>query len=463
MKSNQLQLHTPLIIENLNEFLEKTKDFRELTALLRLNYDGEQQKTRLIEYFRSIFWNRIIIYANAYNRFGIQDAEFPEFLFEELLKLLARGETTLLLQNFEKLLEILGASYFKDASHGEIDKIGGLQTHGLKINSEEWRLRNVLNSLEDLDRLAYLLIRLQEIPILNRDQESRLAIEIEAGVLAEEVLSSQTKLLDHQLQDYEEIAERGRSSFQLLWISNLYLAFDAALNQSLEGLTFLEIFQEGCIGLNRAIQKYDYKHGARFSTYASWWIRQSIHRSNSEVSSLIRFPQHRVDEINSLVRYLDASNQDLSEIVNDEQSILAISKELEMPVATIKSILETRFLFLSFANFELASINPFDTQFGSRSFDSSTLDPASVLEAMDLNLQLNKLLCALDERSARVIKLRFGLLSEPKTLQEIADVMGVTRERIRQIEAKALELLAGLADALDLRIFLTGEYCSVFD
>ena len=300
------------------------------------------------------------------------------------------------------------------------------------------------------DPVKDYLKQIGKVALLNAAEEVELAMRIEAGLFAEDKLS--------QMSDAEKKSQLGR---ELIWVSkdgarakshllgaNLRLVVSLAKRYTGRGMQFLDLIQEGNLGLIRAVEKFDYTKGFKFSTYATWWIRQAITRAMADQARTIRIPVHMVEVINKLARVQRQMLQDLGREPTPEE----LSRELDM---TPEKVIEVQ----KYGREPISLHTPLgedgDSEFGDLIEDTEAVVPADAVGFTMLQKQLESLLDSLSEREAGVIRMRFGLGDGmPKTLDQIGDTFGVTRERIRQIESKTMAKLRHPSRSQSLRDYL---------
>ena len=299
------------------------------------------------------------------------------------------------------------------------------------------------------DPVKDYLKQIGKVPLLNAEQEVELAKRIEAGLFAEERLAERgAGLTREQRIDLEWIAEDGRRAKDHLLEANLRLVVSLAKHYTGRGMLFLDLIQEGNLGLIRAVEKFDYTKGYKFSTYATWWIRQAITRAMADQARTIRIPVHMVEVINKLARAQRQMLQDLGrEPTPDELAV-----ELDM---TPEKVIEVQ----KYGREPISLHTPLgedgDSEFGDLIEDSEAIQPGEAVSFTLLQEQLRSVLDTLSEREAGVVSMRFGLTDgQPKTLDEIGKVYGVTRERIRQIESKTMSKLRHTSRSDVLRDYL---------
>jgi RNA polymerase primary sigma factor len=299
------------------------------------------------------------------------------------------------------------------------------------------------------DPVKDYLKQIGKVPLLNAEQEVELAKRIEAGLFAEEKLAADgARLGIDGRADLEWIAEDGRRAKNHLLEANLRLVVSLAKRYTGRGMLFLDLIQEGNLGLIRAVEKFDYTKGYKFSTYATWWIRQAITRAMADQARTIRIPVHMVEVINKLARVQRQMLQDLGREPTPEE----LAAELDM---TPEKVIEVQ----KYGREPISLHTPLgedgDSEFGDLIEDSEAIQPGEAVSFTLLQEQLHSVLDTLSEREAGVVSMRFGLTDgQPKTLDEIGKVYGVTRERIRQIESKTMSKLRHPSRSQVLRDYL---------
>jgi RNA polymerase primary sigma factor len=299
------------------------------------------------------------------------------------------------------------------------------------------------------DPVKDYLKQIGKVPLLNAEQEVELAKRIEAGLFAEEKLAEGRGSLRPEARgDLEWIADDGRRAKDHLLEANLRLVVSLAKRYTGRGMLFLDLIQEGNLGLIRAVEKFDYTKGYKFSTYATWWIRQAITRAMADQARTIRIPVHMVEVINKLARVQRQMLQDLGREPTPEE----LAAELDM---TPEKVIEVQ----KYGREPISLHTPLgedgDSEFGDLIEDSEAIQPGEAVSFTLLQEQLHSVLDTLSEREAGVVSMRFGLTDgQPKTLDEIGKVYGVTRERIRQIESKTMSKLRHPSRSQVLRDYL---------
>ncbi|MER6487563.1 RNA polymerase sigma factor [Streptomyces virginiae] len=287
-----------------------------------------------------------------------------------------------------------------------------------------------------------------KVPLLNAEQEVELAKRIEAGLFSEYKLEEEEDHKPAFKRELEILVEDGRRAKNHLLEANLRLVVSLAKRYTGRGMLFLDLIQEGNVGLIRAVEKFDYTKGFKFSTYATWWIRQAITRAMADQSRTIRIPVHMVEIINKLARVQRQMLQDLGREPTPEE----LGKELDM---TPEKVIEVQ----KYGREPISLHTPLgeegDSEFGDLIEDSEAVVPADAVSFTFLQEQLQSILGTLSEREAGVVSMRYGLNDgQPKTLDEIGRVYGVTRERIRQIESKTMSKLRHPSRSQVLRDYL---------
>ncbi|MBS5341241.1 MAG: RNA polymerase sigma factor [Actinomyces sp. oral taxon 181] len=299
------------------------------------------------------------------------------------------------------------------------------------------------------DPVKDYLKQIGKVSLLNAEQEVDLARRIEAGLYAEELLkTTSNELTSRQRRELHILAQDGQQAKNHLLEANLRLVVSLAKRYTGRGMQFLDLIQEGNLGLIRAVEKFDYTKGYKFSTYATWWIRQAITRAMADQARTIRIPVHMVEVINKLARVQRQMLQDLGREPTPEE----LAKELDM---TPEKVVEVQ----KYGREPISLHTPLgedgDSEFGDLIEDSEAIVPADAVSFTLLQEQLHRVLDTLSEREAGVVSMRFGLGDgQPKTLDEIGKVYGVTRERIRQIESKTMSKLRHPSRSQVLRDYL---------
>ena len=309
------------------------------------------------------------------------------------------------------------------------------------------------------DPVKDYLKQIGKVALLNAELEVDLAKRIEAGLFAEEKLATKyhyiidkpgtlTKAKTPDFKDLEWVAKDGRRAKAHLLEANLRLVVSLAKRYTGRGMQFLDLIQEGNLGLIRAVEKFDYTKGYKFSTYATWWIRQAITRAMADQARTIRIPVHMVEVINKLARVQRQLLQDLGREPSPEE----LARELDM---TPEKVVEVQ----KYGREPISLSTPLgedgDSEFGDLIEDVEAVSPVEASVAKARNEAIERLLQGLTPREAQVIKSRYGLVDGiSRTLDQIGEELGVTRERIRQIEAKTMHKLQHPSRAQALRDFV---------
>ncbi|MFB2555969.1 RNA polymerase sigma factor [Herbiconiux liangxiaofengii] len=298
------------------------------------------------------------------------------------------------------------------------------------------------------DPVKDYLKQIGKVALLNAAEEVELAMRIEAGLFAEDKLANTENMTPQLKRELQWVAKDGQRAKSHLLGANLRLVVSLAKRYTGRGMQFLDLIQEGNLGLIRAVEKFDYTKGFKFSTYATWWIRQAITRAMADQARTIRIPVHMVEVINKLARVQRQMLQDLGREPTPEE----LSRELDM---TPEKVVEVQ----KYGREPISLHTPLgedgDSEFGDLIEDTEAVVPADAVGFTMLQKQLESLLDSLSEREAGVIRMRFGLGDGmPKTLDQIGDTFGVTRERIRQIESKTMAKLRHPSRSQSLRDYL---------
>jgi RNA polymerase primary sigma factor len=298
------------------------------------------------------------------------------------------------------------------------------------------------------DPVRMYLKEIGRVPLLTAAEEVDLAKRVEAGLFASEKLTMSASLTVALHRDLELIERDGQLAKKRLIEANLRLVVSIAKRYVGRGMLFLDLIQEGNLGLIRAVEKFDYTKGYKFSTYATWWIRQAITRAIADQARTIRIPVHMVETINKLVRIQRQLLQDLGREPTPEE----IGKEMELPPERVREIQK---LSQEPVSLETPIGEEDDSNLGDFIEDSDAVVPIDAASFILLQEQLDSILHTLSEREKKVIQLRFGLTDgHPRTLEEVGKEFGVTRERIRQIESKTLSKLRHPSRSQKLRDYL---------
>ncbi len=293
------------------------------------------------------------------------------------------------------------------------------------------------------DHVQLYLREMARTALLTAEEEVDLAKRYEAGLEAERVLGDKRKLPVKRKRELYKVDRDGKRAKERLVQANLRLVVSVAKRYQGQGLPLLDLIQEGNLGLLRAVEKFDYRRGYKFSTYATWWIRQALQRALADQGRTIRVPVHMAELITKVTR----TRRDLTQSLGREPSSEEIGEPLSMTAEKVEEILRHGRDTLSLQ----APVGDDEAVLGDFITDVDSIDPQAAVETQMLHGQLSEVLDSLPERSAIVMRMRFGLEDgRPRTLDEVGRHLGLTRERIRQIERDTLaEIRAGgRADAL---------------
>ena len=328
----------------------------------------------------------------------------------------------------------------------EVKEAGGFVVSD--ADDDDQPAQQVVSAGATADPVKDYLKQIGKVALLNAAEEVDLAKRIEAGMYADHLVK-QGEVTDPKLvREFQWIIHDGRIAKNHLLEANLRLVVSLAKRYTGRGMLFLDLIQEGNLGLIRAVEKFDYTKGFKFSTYATWWIRQAITRAMADQARTIRIPVHMVEVINTLARVQRQMLQDLGREPTPEE----LAKELDM---TPERVIEVQ----KYGREPISLHTPLgedgDSEFGDLIEDSEAVVPADSVSFTLLQEQLHSVLDTLSEREAGVVSMRFGLNDgQPKTLDEIGKVYGVTRERIRQIESKTMAKLRHPSRSQVLRDYL---------
>ena len=309
--------------------------------------------------------------------------------------------------------------------------------------------RRVLAAGATADPVKDYLKQIGRVNLLNAEQEVDLSERIEAGLYAQHLLDTESDKMDFKRRrELKWAANDGKRAKDHLLEANLRLVVSLAKRYTGRGMLFLDLIQEGNLGLIRAVEKFDWKKGFKFSTYATWWIRQAITRAMADQARTIRVPVHMVEVINKLSRVQRQMLQDLGREPTPDE----LARELDMPVEKVQEVQK-------YGREPISLHTPLgedgDSEFGDLIEDTDAIAPSDAVAFSLLQEQFKQVLETLSPREAGVIKMRYGLEDgQPKTLDDIGRVYGVTRERIRQIESKTMSKLRHPSRSQTLRDFL---------
>ncbi len=434
---------------------EETSKFEEGSFLLldSESDDDEEDKNEREKHKKDLKNIHMIIEAiNAKNqgrevaaKHNIDQAEAKALTFKQIQQMFAMNTFT---DKSAKLItEAVNQGYLKnleDLQYFFAEQERFVQTEIKRLPPEQ----TVLTAGATADPVKDYLKQIGRVALLNAELEVELATRVEAGLFAEEKLATEKKLDKKLKRELEWIVEDGKRAKNHLLEANLRLVVSLAKRYTGRGMLFLDLIQEGNLGLIRAVEKFDYTKGYKFSTYATWWIRQAITRAMADQARTIRIPVHMVEVINKLARVQRQMLQDLGREPTPEE----LAKELDM---TPEKVVEVQ----KYGREPISLHTPLgeegDSEFGDLIEDSEAIKPEESVTFTILQEQLMQVLGGLTSREADVIKARYGLTDgQPKTLDEIGKVHGVTRERIRQIESKTMSKLRHPSRSQALRDYL---------
>ena len=338
--------------------------------------------------------------------------------------------------NEEELLEDIDLS----------EELGIVEDEDLDLDIENFD--SLPSNVKVDDPVRMYLKEIGKIPLLTYEEETKLAKKIVEGRKAEERINSFEELSDYELEELQDKVDDALRAKNKLVEANLRLVVSNAKKFMNRGLHLLDLIQEGNMGLMKAVDKFDYEKGFKFSTYATWWIKQSINRAIADQARTIRIPVHMVETINRLVRTQRQLVQELSREPTPEE----VAERMGMTVEKVQTIQKIAQEPISL---EAPVGEEEDSSLGDFVSDQTTLAPDEFTSKEYLRKELDAALATLTDREEMVIRMRFGLDDgKPRTLEDVGIYFGVTRERIRQIEAKALKKLKHPLRSKKLKHFL---------
>ncbi len=308
-------------------------------------------------------------------------------------------------------------------------------------------LDDYLANIETDDTIGLYLKEVSRVPLLTAEEEVELAQRIERGRMAREELA-RGNVSPRRRAELRKLIEDGWAAREHLITANSRLVISVAKKYMGRGVPFLDLIQEGNIGLIRATKKFDYRRGHKFSTYATWWIRQAVTRAIADQGRTIRVPVHMGDQINKLLRV----QHQLTQKLGREPTLEEIAEALDVPPKKVENMIQVARRPLSL---ETPTDDEEDSVLGDFIEDDEAAPPDDTATYNLLREHLNEVLNTLPPREVRILQLRYGLLDgQPYTLEEVGRKMGVTRERVRQIEAQALSRLRQPSIRRQLRDYL---------
>jgi len=378
-------------------------------------------------------------------RYGISEAESKALTYKQI-------QQQFEMKTFNERSAKTAAEAVSIGSLKNLEDLLNFFVEKMKIVQRELKYlppeQTVMTAGATADPVKDYLKQIGRVALLNAELEVELATRVEVGLFAESKLKNEKKMEKKLKRELEWLVEDGKRAKNHLLEANLRLVVSLAKRYTGRGMLFLDLIQEGNLGLIRAVEKFDYTKGYKFSTYATWWIRQAITRAMADQARTIRIPVHMVEVINKLARVQRQMLQDLGREPTPEE----LAKELDM---TPEKVVEVQ----KYGREPISLHTPLgeegDSEFGDLIEDSEAVVPADAVSFTLLQEQLHSVLDTLSEREAGVVAMRFGLTDgQPKTLDEIGKVYGVTRERIRQIESKTMSKLRHPSRSQVLRDYL---------
>ena len=367
---------------------------------------------------------------------------------EEVQALLARGRVTGTLTAEEIDAALVAAELPTEALDGVLQAVAAAGVAVVEADEEPEPQEVAAGPTSDPVRLY--LREIGRVPLLTAADEVELSKAIEAGLFAAEKVALEPGMPDALRRDLQAVQVAGVLAKRRLVEANLRLVVSIAKRYVGRGMAFLDLIQEGNLGLIRAVEKFDYTKGFKFSTYATWWIRQAITRAIADQARTIRIPVHMVETINKVLRLQRQLLQELGREPTPEE----LGAALDLPP---DKVVEIQKLAQEPVSLDTPVGEADDSHFGDFIEDSDAVVPSEAVAFLMLKEQLEVVMHDLSEREKQVIVLRFGLADgRPRTLEEVGQEFGVTRERIRQIESKTLLKLRHPSRAAKLRDYLGG-------
>ncbi len=369
---------------------------------------------------------------------------------EEVQALLAKGRAAGVLTADEIDAALIAADLPSEALDGVLQAVAAAGIALVDADEDEPSEPAEIAAAPTSDPVRLYLREIGRVPLLTAADEVDLSKAIEAGLFAAEKISTQSDLPEALVRDLQAVQVAGVLAKRRLVEANLRLVVSIAKRYVGRGMAFLDLIQEGNLGLIRAVEKFDYTKGFKFSTYATWWIRQAITRAIADQARTIRIPVHMVETINKVVRLQRQLLQDLGREPTPEE----LGAALDLPP---EKVVEIQKLAQEPVSLDTPVGEADDSHFGDFIEDADAVVPSEAAAFLMLKEQLEVVLHDLSEREKQVIVLRFGLADgRPRTLEEVGQEFGVTRERIRQIESKTLLKLRHPSRAAKLRDYLGG-------
>ncbi|MFN2286466.1 MAG: sigma-70 family RNA polymerase sigma factor [Anaerolineae bacterium] len=365
--------------------------------------------------------------------------------YEDILRVFPEAE-----EDVERLDEIIGALLESGVTVGGVDDKSSDSLNETEENEEEEEkaAEDIYRAIEVDDTIGLYLKEIGKVALLTAEEEVSLAMRMESGKRAQLRLNNGRYNSEEKRWELERHIDDGIAAREHLIRANSRLVISVAKKYIGRGVPFLDLIQEGNIGLIRASNKFDYKRGHKFSTYATWWIRQAVTRAIADQSRTIRVPVHMGDQINKMLRISHQLTQQLGRSPTPEE----LAAEMEIPVRKVEQMLDVARRPLSL---EMPTDDEEESTLGDFVEDTESPAPPDEVSSAMLRDLLLEILVDLPPREVKILQMRYGLLDgQTYTLEEVGKKLGVTRERVRQIEAQALSRLRHPAHARRLRDFL---------
>ncbi len=366
--------------------------------------------------------------------------------YDDILRVFPEAEDDL--DRLDEIIALLVESGITVGGHGEKRPLALEMRAELEEFEDEDTEEDIYRAIEVDDTIGLYLKEIGKVPLLTAEEEVELAKRMEEGRKMQLKYKNARFRSEEQRQQVEAIIEDGLAAREHLIRANSRLVISVAKKYIGRGVPFLDLIQEGNIGLIRAANKFDYRRGHKFSTYATWWIRQAVTRAIADQSRTIRVPVHMGDQINKLLRVSHQLTQRLGRDPTPEE----LAAELDLPLRKVEQMLDVARRPLSL---EMPTDDEEDSTLGDFVEDTDSPAPPDEVNADMLRDVLMEILSELPPREVKILQMRYGLLDgQTYTLEEVGKKLGVTRERVRQIEAQALSRLRHPAHARRLRDFL---------
>ena len=365
--------------------------------------------------------------------------------YEDILRVFPEAE-----EDVERLDEIIGALMESGITVGGVDEKSSERFIEIEEDEEEEEkaAEDIYRAIEVDDTIGLYLKEIGKVALLTAEEEVSLAMRMETGKKAQLRLNNGRYQSEEKRWELERHIDDGIAAREHLIRANSRLVISVAKKYIGRGVPFLDLIQEGNIGLIRASNKFDYKRGHKFSTYATWWIRQAVTRAIADQSRTIRVPVHMGDQINKMLRISHQLTQQLGRGPTPEE----LAAEMEIPVRKVEQMLDVARRPLSL---EMPTDDEEESTLGDFVEDTESPAPPDEVSSAMLRDLLLEILVDLPPREVKILQMRYGLLDgQTYTLEEVGKKLGVTRERVRQIEAQALSRLRHPAHARRLRDFL---------